>query len=220
MKEGLEMAKRLYDVLSKCNDEEEVKSEFAKYFKLKLITHKYKIDLYTNSTLFEFKHDRNLSSQKERAKVVAQTLYYVRKLKFGSSTDPVPELICVVDKNEGFFIKTSDFHQFYNAGAKYDWDRAASQPCPVLVEALKKSDLINDIHVYSFEDPTEEKYFEEVIYMAVQKPLLLNEKKEILAFEITKLVHGEEEARKALEAARALFSGEGDDANMPTTENE
>ncbi len=48
----------------------------------------------------------------------------------------------------------------------------------------------------------------------------INEKKEILAFEITKLVHGEEEARKALEAARALFSGEGDDANMPATEIE
>ncbi len=46
----------------------------------------------------------------------------------------------------------------------------------------------------------------------------INEKKEILAFEITKLVHGEEEANKALSAARALFSGEGDDANMPTTE--
>jgi len=46
----------------------------------------------------------------------------------------------------------------------------------------------------------------------------INEKKEILAFEITKLVHGEEEAQKALNAARALFSGEGDDANMPTTE--
>ena len=48
----------------------------------------------------------------------------------------------------------------------------------------------------------------------------INEKKEILAFEITKLVHGEEEAKKALDAARALFSGEGDDANMPTTEIE
>ena len=46
----------------------------------------------------------------------------------------------------------------------------------------------------------------------------INEKKEILAFEITKLVHGEEEANKAREAARALFSGEGDDSNMPTTE--
>ena len=46
----------------------------------------------------------------------------------------------------------------------------------------------------------------------------INEKKEILAYEITKLVHGEEEANKAKEAARALFSGEGDDSNMPTTE--
>ena len=46
----------------------------------------------------------------------------------------------------------------------------------------------------------------------------INEKKEILAFELTKLVHGEEEAGKAMEAARALFSGEGDDASMPTTE--
>ena len=48
----------------------------------------------------------------------------------------------------------------------------------------------------------------------------ITEKKEILAFELTKLVHGEEEAGKAMEAARALFSGEGDDASMPTTEVE
>ena len=46
----------------------------------------------------------------------------------------------------------------------------------------------------------------------------INEKKEILAFELTKLVHGQEEAEKAKAAARALFSGEGDDNNMPTTE--
>ena len=46
----------------------------------------------------------------------------------------------------------------------------------------------------------------------------LNTAKEILAYELTKLVHGEEEAEKAQAAARALFSGKGDDANMPTTE--
>ena len=46
----------------------------------------------------------------------------------------------------------------------------------------------------------------------------LNEAKEILAFELTKLVHGEEEAQKAQEAARALFSNGGDSANMPTCE--
>ena len=46
----------------------------------------------------------------------------------------------------------------------------------------------------------------------------INEKKEILAYELTKLVHGEEEANKAQSSAKALFSGEGDDDNMPTTE--
>ena len=44
----------------------------------------------------------------------------------------------------------------------------------------------------------------------------LNQAKEILAYELTKLVHGEEEANKAQEGARALFSGAGDTANMPT----
>ena len=46
----------------------------------------------------------------------------------------------------------------------------------------------------------------------------INEKKEILAMELTTLVHGAEEAEKARAAARALFSGGGDDSNMPTTE--
>jgi len=46
----------------------------------------------------------------------------------------------------------------------------------------------------------------------------LNEAKEILAYELTKLVHGEEEAEKAKGASKALFSGAGDAANMPSTE--
>ncbi len=45
----------------------------------------------------------------------------------------------------------------------------------------------------------------------------LNTAKEILAFELTKLVHGEEEATKAQETARAVFSGAGSHENMPTT---
>ena len=45
----------------------------------------------------------------------------------------------------------------------------------------------------------------------------INEKKEILAFELTSLVHGEEEALKCKQVAKALFSGEGDDENMPST---
>ena len=45
----------------------------------------------------------------------------------------------------------------------------------------------------------------------------LNTAKEILAYELTKLVHGEEEANKAQETARGLFSGAGSTANMPST---
>ena len=46
----------------------------------------------------------------------------------------------------------------------------------------------------------------------------LNRAKEILAYELTSLVHGEEEAKKAEASAKALFSGGGDSANMPSTE--
>ena len=45
----------------------------------------------------------------------------------------------------------------------------------------------------------------------------LNTAKEVLAYELTNLVHGEEEAEKAQEAARAIFSGGANSANMPTT---
>ena len=45
----------------------------------------------------------------------------------------------------------------------------------------------------------------------------INKAKEILAFEVTKLVHGEEEAKKAQEGARAAFGGGGDSANIPST---
>ena len=48
----------------------------------------------------------------------------------------------------------------------------------------------------------------------------INRAKEILAFELTKLVHSEEEAQKAQDAARALFIGGGDTSNMPSTKLE
>ena len=53
---------------------------------------------------------------------------------------------------------------------------------------------------------------EEVVRQAQAKA------KEILAYELTKLVHGEDEAEKARQASKALFSGAGDTEHMPTTE--
>lgn len=58
---------------------------------------------------------------------------------------------------------------------------------------------------------------EEIDAMDAWEGSQLNQAKEILAFELTKLVHGEEEARKAQDGARALFSS-GNAADMPKTE--
>ena len=57
---------------------------------------------------------------------------------------------------------------------------------------------------------------EEIQAMEAWEGAKLNEAKEILAWELTALVHGEEEANKAKEASRALFSGSGSLENMPT----
>ena len=59
---------------------------------------------------------------------------------------------------------------------------------------------------------------EQIDEMDGWKDARINEAKEILAFELTKMVHGEEEAVKAQAAAKSLFVGGGDSANMPTTE--
>lgn len=59
---------------------------------------------------------------------------------------------------------------------------------------------------------------EQINEMDSWKDAKINEAKEILAFELTKLVHGEEEATKAREASHALFAGGGDSAHMPTVE--
>ena len=59
---------------------------------------------------------------------------------------------------------------------------------------------------------------EEIDAMESWEGAQLNQAKEILAFELTKLVHGEEEATKAREASHALFAGGGNSAHMPTVE--
>ncbi len=59
---------------------------------------------------------------------------------------------------------------------------------------------------------------EQIDEMATWEGSQLNKAKEILAYELTNLVHGEEEAKKAQEGARVLFSGGADTAHMPSTE--
>ena len=79
---------------------------------------------------------------------------------------------------------------------------------------IEDTDVINTMKMLTFIP------IEQIEEMEKWDNSRINELKELLAFELTKMVHGEEEAEKAKNAARALFSGEGDDLNMPTTELE
>ena len=77
---------------------------------------------------------------------------------------------------------------------------------------VEDSDVLKCIRMLTFLP------LEQINEMDSWKDAQLNTAKEILAYELTKLVHGEEEADKAQAAAKALFVGGGDDANMPTTQ--
>lgn len=151
------MAKRLYDVLSPCKKEEEVKEQFVKFFKIKLNA-LGRIDHYSKEILYEFKLDKNFRNRTNMAVVIAQTMYYARSLKYGKLTQPLPPIICIIDKNEAFFIETKNFKEFYTK-EKYDWDRCASTPDPELINAIEKSDKLDDIHVFDLSNEQEEQNF-------------------------------------------------------------
>ena len=111
-------------ILAESNTEEEVKSEFAKAFKYKLDT-RLRMDLYTPNILFEFKFNRNFRAHNTKAPVIAQALYYIREVKYGKLNLSVPAYICVVDKNEAFFVETTACKAVYDShDEKFDWDRA------------------------------------------------------------------------------------------------
>ncbi|NLP37564.1 MAG: tyrosine--tRNA ligase [Firmicutes bacterium] len=74
------------------------------------------------------------------------------------------------------------------------------------------ADVINCLRMLTFLP------LEQIEEMAAWEGSQLNEAKTILAFELTKMVHGEEEAQKAKDAAYALFVSGADSATMPTTE--
>ena len=76
---------------------------------------------------------------------------------------------------------------------------------------VQDSDVINCLKLITFVP------MEEINEMAKWEGKELNKAKQRLAYEVTKMVHGEEEAEKAKAAAEALFSGKGVNENMPTT---
>jgi hypothetical protein len=154
------VTRRLFDSLKDCETEEEVKSEFAKYFKFKIKT-KQRYDHYSKQILYEFKYNKNVLNLPIRARAIAQTMYYLRELKFGGGTKPVPPSVCIVTEREAFIFETKKYKEFYadTRRNKYDWDRAPSIPCPILTKDIVDCPFTATIHVYNFEIEEEEKNF-------------------------------------------------------------
>ena len=85
-------------------------------------------------------------------------MYYARFLKYGKTNKPLPPYILVIDKNEGFIFETATYKKYYSS-TKYDWDRAASSPCPKLVEDIEKDNFTSQIHIYDFSNEEDERNF-------------------------------------------------------------
>ena len=122
--------------LKQTSNEEEVKFAYAKHFNIKFKATKRR-DLYTPQILFEFKYNKNFNNVRVRAAIIAQTLYYIRRIKYGNVKDPLPPVICIADVNEAFFTETIKWKKLYTR-EKYDWDCAPSNPDETLVNDSKQ----------------------------------------------------------------------------------
>ncbi len=140
--------------LLKAKTEEEVKHAYAEHFRLDYDT-EFRHDLYSPEVFFEFKFSRGLQKRDARAAVIAQVLYYVRRLRLGYADKIVPPVICVADGRQAFFTETKKWQKFYGNETKYDWELAPSQPDGHLVADLAAFAETTAIKVFDVLDETE-----------------------------------------------------------------
>src|SRR5450432_201582 len=105
---AIQMAKNFSSfskALLKAQTEEEVKHAYAGHFGLDYDT-EFRHDLYSPEIFFEFKFSRSLQKRNSRAAVLAQVMYYVRRLRLGYADKIVPPVICIADSDQAFFTDT------------------------------------------------------------------------------------------------------------------
>jgi hypothetical protein len=171
--------KHLLDLLSHATTEKEVKHAYVQHFGLKLKT-SFRHDLYSEQVLFEFKFNKALTHIKARSEVVAQVLYYIRRLRLGQVDKPIPPIICVADINEAFFTDTILWRPFYiDKSNKYDWEKAPSTPDQKLVEAISQTPSLLGINIYKTQEVPDYIAFSEKLrgYLSGQLELPITEKK-------------------------------------------
>lgn len=164
--------------------EEDVKARYAEFFKIKYNTTD-KHDLYHDEVLFEFKSDVNLSSLDGKAKVLAQILYYVYRLKFKQQGEyakkRIPPFLCLADKNEAVISETATWKKYYSEN--YDWDLRPSSPDPKLVEDLKKDEHFGLLETFDLRKSFDEMRFTEQLQkiLSARQSLALGLDKKIIS---------------------------------------
>lgn len=132
--------------LDDARTEETVKAIYAKYFNISYNTSD-RHDLYTPQVLFEFKHKKNFQNLKALATILAQTLYYIRRLKYEEVEKTIPYFLCLADKNEAAITEINKWSAYYSSDV-YDWERAPSNPDPKLIDHLVKEPETTKLHFY------------------------------------------------------------------------
>jgi hypothetical protein len=158
--------------LNKATTEEVVKATYATYFKIKYNTSHYH-DLYTPNVFFEFKSDKNFNNLKALATILAQSLYYIRRLKYIDVEKAIPFFICLADKNEATITETRKWSTYYTNDS-YDWERPASKPDPKLIDHLVKEPETGKIHVYSITKKQEQEAFKKNLDNALSPQMVMD----------------------------------------------
>ena len=137
---------QLHNLLEKSNTEEEVKAAWAKALSLTYnTTHSH--DLYTPQVLFEFKFDGQLHTASGRAAVVAQVMYYLRRLKYGLIGQAIPPAFCVADRHACAVAEVAHWKDlFTDDSGRFDWDLRPSSPDAALVAAVQKHAAFKLLH--------------------------------------------------------------------------
>jgi len=151
--------KKFLQNLAKTKTEEDVKNVYAKNFSIAYDTSD-RHDLYTSEVLFEFKYLKNFQNTKNLSTVLAQTLYYAHRLKYGFTKKAIPVFLCLADSKEAIITKTIEWKEYYT-NEKYDWDLAPSIPDKKLIEDLSKDKKLKDLHIFEIANAQDYAVFEE-----------------------------------------------------------
>mgnify|MGYP003516026827 FL=1 len=158
--------------LKAAKTEETVKAIYARYFNIDYDTSDMH-DLYTPQVLFEFKYDKNFQDLKALATILAQSLYYVRRLKYGNAEKTIPYFLCLADKNEASITETNKWSSYYSNDS-YNWESPPSKPDPKLIDHLVKEPETRNLHVYRIYLKGEYSAFEKNLRNALSPQLIMD----------------------------------------------